>query len=53
MAHATKNVMGTADAAATATIRIAVVLPGAVDERIRSAAAAAPKPASAMTIQKA
>src|SRR5688572_599690 len=52
MAQATKNVMGSADAAATATSRVAIVLPGKVDESTRSAAAAAPKPASAMTIQK-
>src|SRR5688572_23046558 len=51
MAHATKKVMGTADAAAIATSRVAVFLPGAADGSTRSAAAAAPKPASAMTIQ--
>jgi hypothetical protein len=52
MAHATKKVMGTADAAATAMIRVAVLLPGELDGRTRSAAAAAPKPTSAMIIQK-
>eukprot|EP00456_Euglypha_rotunda_P016589 TRINITY_DN1550_c0_g1_i3.p1 TRINITY_DN1550_c0_g1~~TRINITY_DN1550_c0_g1_i3.p1 ORF type:complete len:143 (-),score=16.54 TRINITY_DN1550_c0_g1_i3:77-457(-) len=44
--------MGTADAAATAKYRAAVRLRGEMDGRIRSAAAAVPKPATAMIIQK-
>jgi len=44
--------MGTADAAATAMIRVADLLSGEVDGRTRSATEAATKPASARTIQK-
>jgi hypothetical protein len=51
--QATKNVIGTADAAATVTILVTVLLLGDANGNARSAATVAPNPASALTIQKA